>query len=139
MSVATVDQSDIMTLPVIEFVAPMPGFPAVRRFVLVEVDDSGLLYAMTALDDPDIRFLVVPPGPFFSEYEPEVDDETMQALEVVDANELLVLLVVSAGDKASEATVNLMAPIVVHQPTRRAVQLILTGSGLPVRARLLAA
>jgi flagellar assembly factor FliW len=139
MSVATVDQSDIMTLPVIEFVAPMPGFPAVRKFVLVEVDDSGLLYAMTALDDPAVRFLVVPPGPFFSEYEPEVDDETMQALEVVDAAELLVLLVVSAGDKAAEATVNLMAPIVVHQPTRRAVQLILTGSGLPVRARLLAA
>ena len=100
MSVATVDQSDIMTLPVIEFVAPMPGFPAVRRFVLVEVDDSGLLYAMTALDDPAVRFLVVPPGPFFSEYEPEVDDETMQALDVVDAAELLVLLVVSVPQAA---------------------------------------
>jgi flagellar assembly factor FliW len=139
MSVAAISESETTTtVPVIEFVAPMPGFPAERRFVLVRLDDSGLLYALTSIDSPELRFLVMPPLPLFPDYAPEVDDETMQVLGLVDAADLLVLLVVSAGESAADATVNLMAPILVDQHSRRAVQLVLSGSGLPVRAPLAA-
>ena len=48
-------------------------------------------------------------------------------------------LVVTAGASPRESTANLMAPIVMYEPTRRAVQLVLSGSGLPVRAPLLSA
>jgi len=39
-------------LPIIEFVAPMPGFPEYGRFVLTQVDDGDLLFALRALDEP---------------------------------------------------------------------------------------
>lgn len=123
-------------LPVIDFVTPMPGFMGERRFVLVRVDDNGLLYALTSVETPGLRFLVVPPAPFFADYFPEIDDETLTALGADEPANLLVLLVVTAGDAAGDATANLMAPIVLDQRTRRAVQLVLTGSGLPVRAAL---
>lgn len=139
MSVATVAERDTTTVPVIEFVAPMPGFPGQRRFVLVRVDESGLLYALTSIDAPELRFLVVPPAPFFPEYAPEIDDETLHALGVLDPAGLLILLVVSATDSPTDATANLMAPIVLDQSSRRAVQLVMNGSGLPVRAPLLIA
>src|SRR5439155_14938680 len=125
-------------LPVLEFVAPMPGFPDQRRYVLVRVGDEGALYALTSVDVPGLRFLVVPPAAFFPDYAPEVDEESVAVLGAVDAADLLVLLVISTGDAPNEATANLMAPIVLSQATRRAVQLVLGGSGLPVRAPLLA-
>lgn len=136
-SAGSVDLDGQADLPVIEFVAPMPGFPNDRHFVLLRLDDSGLLFALTSVDDRRLRFLVVPPGPFFPDYAPEIDDESLTALGVRDDKDLLILLVVTTSGSARESTVNLMAPIVLHQPSRRAVQLILTGSGLPMRAPLL--
>jgi flagellar assembly factor FliW len=125
-------------LPTIDFVAPMPGFPDHRRFYLVSLNDSELLYALTSADDPELRFLVVPPPPFFPDYAPEIDDEALAALDVDQAERLLLLLVVTAGETPQETTANLLAPIVVDQVSRRAVQTVLTGSGLPVRAGLAA-
>jgi flagellar assembly factor FliW len=139
MSVAMLESPEATTLPVIEFVAPMPGFPTDVRFMLVRVDESGLLYALTSVESPGLRFLVAPPAPFFPEYAPEVDDETIAALGTLDAANLLVLLVVTTAESAGEATANLMAPIVLDQESRRAVQLVLSGSGHPVRALLMPA
>ncbi|MEV4514889.1 flagellar assembly protein FliW [Dactylosporangium sp. NPDC049525] len=124
------------TLPVIDFVAPMPGFPDDRRFVLVRLEDTGMLYALTSVDSAGLRFLVVPPAQFFPDYAPEIDDDALAALGAGDETDLLVLLVVTAGDGVEDATVNLMAPIVLDQRSRRAVQLVLTRSGLSVRQKL---
>jgi flagellar assembly factor FliW len=123
-------------LPIIEFVAPMPGFPALRKFVLLRVDDAGMLYALTSVDMPELRFLVAPPAPFFPDYAVDVDDDALDALGSPDADELLMLLVINAGEGAGDASANLLAPIIVAQQSRRAVQLILSKRGLPVRAPL---
>ena len=128
-----------MNLPMIEFATPMPGFPRHRKFLLVRPVDDGDVFVLTSLDDPDIRFLVVPPYPFFPDYTPEIDDETMSALGASDPTNLLVLLVVTTADKPTEATVNLFAPIIVDQTTRRAVQCVLNNTELPIRAKLMAA
>ena len=38
-------------LPTINLAVPMPGFPAHREFVLVRLNDDGLLYAFTSVHD----------------------------------------------------------------------------------------
>jgi flagellar assembly factor FliW len=126
-----VQAPDEIELPTIEFAVPLPGFPGHRDFVLVRLDEAGLLYALQAVDDKDLRFLVVPPAPFFPDYAPEVDDETLELLGRPDADQLLLLLVVTAAE--ARVTANLLAPIVLDQGNRRAIQVVLTGSGLSVR------
>lgn len=126
-------------VPTIEFVSPMPGFPDHRTFFLLRLEDNGLIYALTSAEDPSLRFIVIPPLPFFPDYAPEVDDDTLALLEVRDAHDadrLLVLLVVTPADTAAESTVNLLAPVIVDQASRRAVQAVLNGTGLPVSAKL---
>lgn len=123
-------------LPTIELAAPLPGFPEHRRFVLVRPTEDGLLYVLRSLDDRDLRFLVVPPAPFFPDYAPEIGEQTLEQLATRDPADLLLLLMVTVGDRASDATVNLLAPIVVDRSSRRAVQVVLT-ENLPIRAPLL--
>jgi flagellar assembly factor FliW len=125
-----------LTLPTIELAAPMPGFPAHRRFVLVRLDDEGLLYALTSMDDSELRFLVVPPAPFFPDYAPEIGDDALEALGRPDADEILLLLVITASEDQTSA--NLLAPIVVNQTNRRAIQVVLNGTAMPVRALMTA-
>ena len=131
------DGTDTAELPIIEFVAPMPGFAAEHNFVLVRVDDTGLVFSLTSVEASGLRFLVVPPAPFFPDYAPEIDDEALASLGANDTDNLLVLLVVSAGATAVDSTANLMAPIVVNEANRRAIQLVLSGSGLSVRQPLM--
>jgi flagellar assembly factor FliW len=130
--------ADVDDLPVLEFARPIPGFPDQLKYVLTRVADDGLLYVMRSLDEPGVRFLVIPPLPFFPDYAPEIDDDTLDLLDVHDADRLLVLLVVSAGERVADATVNLLAPIVVDRISRRAAQVLLTGEDFPLRAPLVA-
>jgi flagellar assembly factor FliW len=119
-------------LPTIDLAVPMPGFPRHRQFVLVRLNDEGLLYAFTSIEDPELRFLVAPPEPFFADYAPEIEDEVFAALNTKDPDRLLLLVVITAG--VNETTANLLAPIVVDRDSRRAMQVILSGTGMPVRA-----
>jgi flagellar assembly factor FliW len=110
----------------------MPGFPAHRQFVLVRLNDDGLLYAFTSIEDRSLRFLVAPPEPFFPDYAPEIENDVLAALNTKDPDRLLVMVVITAG--VNETTANLLAPIIVDRDSQRAIQVVLTGSGMPVRA-----
>ena len=121
-----------LDMPIIDMAVPMPGFPAHRQFVLVRLNDDGLLYAFTSIDDPELRFLVAPPEPFFPDYAPEVENEVFAALNTKDPDRLLVMVVITAG--VTETTANLLAPIIVDRDSRRAIQVVLSDSRMPVRA-----
>jgi flagellar assembly factor FliW len=125
-------------IPVIELVHPMPGFPDQRRFALVQLDDDGLLCALRSLDDPGLRFLVVPPTPFFPDYAPVVDDATVADLGVTSAEEVLVLVILRAGESLASTTANLLAPLLVNTATQQACQVVLDDPALSISTPLVA-
>lgn len=130
---ATVTDS-ALDMPIIDMAVPMPGFPAHQQFVLVRLHDQGLLYAFTSIQDPELRFLVAPPEPFFPDYAPEIENEVFAALNTKDPDRLLVMVVITAG--VDETTANLLAPIIVDRDSHRAMQVVLRDSKLPVRAMM---
>jgi flagellar assembly factor FliW len=123
-------------LPVIELAWPMPGFPHLTQFALVQVDEAGTLSALRSLEDPDVRFLVVPPGTFFPDYAPEIDDETVAALGISDVDDVLLLVVLNAGPSLEKTTANLVAPVLVNTVTRRAAQVVLEDARLSIATPL---
>jgi flagellar assembly factor FliW len=130
---ATVNETP---LPEISLVEPLPGFPDARRFALVELTPGGVLFALRSLETPDLRFLVVPPAPFFPDYAPEISDAVVAALGIESPDEASILLVVTPGSSPADATANLLAPVVLNTRTRAAMQVVLPDSTLPIRAPL---
>lgn len=126
-------------LRTVEFVTPLPGLGDTTSFALVSLDDTGQLYSLRSVEDPSLRLLVVAPASFFPDYAPVIDDETCHALDLTDAQDAAVLIVVNPGESAASATANLLAPVVVNTRSRRALQTVLLGTDLPVRAPLLSA
>lgn len=137
-------------IPVIELVQPLPGFPDLRQFALVQLDDlggsdgsaggageGGVLCALRSLEDADLRFLVLPPSAFFPDYAPVIDDATVAELEIVSADDVLVLVVLNAGDSLGSTTANLAAPVLVNTVTRKACQVILDDPALSISTPLL--
>ncbi len=125
-------------VPVIELVHPLLGFPDARSFALVGLDDDGLLSALQSVDDPHLRFLVVPPHTFFPDYAPVVDDATVADLGVVSADEVQLLVILTAGESLPSTTANLLAPVLINTTNRRACQVILDDSTFSVSTPLVA-
>lgn len=123
-------------VPVLEMVAPMLGFPEHRRFALAALDEEGAIYDLRSLEDAELRFVVVPPVLFFSGYSPEIDDATAALLQAEEADDLLALVVVTLGEGLSDATANLLAPVVVNHRKRLAAQVVLDDVDLALRAPL---
>ncbi len=121
-------------LPTLHFPSGIPGFPGRHEFMLEGLDPLGALFDLHCQDDPSIRLLLVPPGVFFPEYLPELDQASIDLLGLVDGDEAQILVVLTTGATAAAATANLLAPIVVNIRTGDAAQVILSGSGLPIRA-----
>jgi flagellar assembly factor FliW len=126
-------------IPVIELVQPMPGFPGLTRYALVQLDDDGVLCALRSLEDPELRFLVMPPAAFFPDYAPVVDDEAVEALGIETVDDVLMLVVVNAGTSIQTATANLVAPVLVNRTTLRGQQVVLDDPELSVAVPLAAA
>lgn len=123
-------------VPEIDLVHPMPGFPELRRFVLVrlEVGPEPVLYELRSVEEPAVRFLVAVPTAFFPSYAFELDEQPCSELGLEDAGDALVLVLLTIGDDAASTTANLLAPVVINARTRSAAQVILSGTDWPVRA-----
>jgi flagellar assembly factor FliW len=125
-------------IPVIELVHPLPGFPDLARFALVQVDDTGVLCSLTSLEREGLRFLVVPPVTFFPDYAPEVEEEILSVLGSESVDDLVVLCLLTAGVSLATTTANLAAPVVVDTATHRATQVLLDDPALSVATPLIA-
>jgi flagellar assembly factor FliW len=135
MHEATTEQAS-RDIPVLTMVGPMLGFPEHNRFALTRLDEQGTICDLHSLDDETLRFVVVPPGLFFADYAPEITDNTAAQLQAATADELVVLVVVTLGEGLSDATANLLAPVLLNPEKRLAAQVVLDDADLPLRAPL---
>lgn len=135
MTAATTQDPEVETVPTLELVQPILGFPAARHFAIVDHHDS-LLRTLQCLDDTDLRFLVVPPTVFYPDYAPVVSDQVVEDLQIADASDVLLLVLLTAPDGLATATVNLRAPLVINVRTRRAAQVVLEDQDHPLAAPL---
>lgn len=134
MSAATtVDQDNL-----IEFVTPILGFDDETRFTLSPLEQTRTLWTLVSTRNPELRFVVAPPAPFFPDYRPEVDEAAVAPL-YADGEELTVLVILSVTGSIRTATANLLAPLVLAPNVHRAMQIVLPDDSLPLRAPLQAA
>lgn len=115
------------SLPALTFVGGLAGFPASERYQLVEVAEAGPLFRLVSLDEPGLEFVVAHPAAFFPAYAPVIDDGSAQRLGLVDADDALLLVVLTLGADVAQATANLLAPLVVNQRDGRAGQVVVLG------------
>lgn len=126
--------------PEIVFAGGLIGFPDSHRFLLVQLDDATEdVFELRSLDEPGLGFVTVAPAAFFPDYAPEIDDATADELGLTRAEDALVLAVVTLGETGSDATANLLAPVVVNQHTAHGCQAVLSEQNWPLRAPLGAA
>lgn len=118
----------------VAFLAPPPGLAPHLAFALDAVDGADGLFALTAVDDPEVRLFAVDPAVVVPDYAPVLSDAQADDLGLRTAEEAQLLVVARMTDEGMG--VNLLAPVVINTRTGEAAQVILEGQDLPVRALL---
>lgn len=111
-----------------EFVKGMVGFQAIIRYALLPYDDSAF-YILHAVGE-DRSFILIP-AEYVQNYSFTIDQATVDALEIGQPEDLVIMLVVNIIDDAISA--NLKAPVLFSPKTQKACQYIITDSNLPLR------
>lgn len=116
-------------VPHLTFGSGLPGFPGPRRFALVGWGaEDGPYRVLVDVADPGVRFLVVPPQVFFPDYTVDLDDAVAAKVHLDDPEDCLLLVIVTLGRTARDATANLLGPVVVNLRTLEGVQAVLGDS-----------
>ena len=125
---------------IITFNDGLPGFPRLRQFAILkmeEIEPFHYLQALPADDAPQIALYLINPFLVDPGYEFHLTDSDMDAVKSADSEELTIYAVATIPADPGEATLNLMAPIVINEKERCGRQVILHDSKYSVRHPLL--
>jgi flagellar assembly factor FliW len=120
---------DIREEDIVKFERGLPGFEQLKRFIFVEPDPDLPFSFLQSVEDADVAFIVTNPFLFYPDYEFELSPSVQEELNIVSERDVAVWSVVTVREKASDATVNLLAPLVVNVKEKRGRQIVLHDSG----------
>jgi flagellar assembly factor FliW len=128
---------DIPQEKVVNFKEGLPGFPQIHRFALLEIDELEPFRYLQGLDDPPIALYVINPFLVEPSYEFKLTESDMEDVGSSNASELMVYSVATIPDDPNNATINLIAPIVINEKMHCGKQVILHESKYSVKHPLL--
>jgi len=128
---------DIPEEKIITFKEGLPGFPQIHKFAVLVREELKPFQYLQALEDPPIALFIINPFMVDPTYEFRLTDSDMDDLSSNNSAELAVFAVATIPDDPSQATLNLMAPIVINDRDRCGKQVILHDSKYSVKHPLL--
>jgi flagellar assembly factor FliW len=115
---------------------PMPGFPMLKRFAVLDPDPENPFKWFQAVDDPDVCFLISDPKTFFPDYRVKIHVANLPDLEIEQETDTIVAVIVNLGGDPSHMTANLRAPLVFNLRKNLCRQIILDNVEYKVRMPL---
>lgn len=121
---------------IIHFPHGIPGFENMKRFMIIDLDDIPFSY-LQCIDEPELSLLITDPFLFNKNYEFDLSESARAELEVKDVGEVIVRVVVSVKDDLQDATMNLLAPMVINTNKKIGKQVVLHLTPYSTRQRLI--
>jgi flagellar assembly factor FliW len=113
----TVHEADVLT-----FVDGLIGMEECRRWVLLADAENAALGWLQSLDRPEVALAVVSPRRFVPNYRVRVARREIEPLQLRDANDAQVLVIIASVSGSLMA--NLKAPLVIHLAERLGRQIV---------------
>ena len=116
----SISEQDIFTFP-----RGIPGFENQKSFVVVAPEkDEPFAFLQSAVDE-HLVFVIVDPFLFYPGYDFEIPESALAEMRIESEEQVIVRVIVNVQDKLEEASVNLVAPIVLNVKERLGKQVVL--------------
>jgi len=116
-----------------EFPKGIPGFENEKEFALLPIEDNNIFQVLQSTSTTDVAFIVANPYTVVTDYSFNVDEPTIDLLDIKTESDVFVLGVLSLKNPFETSTVNLQAPLIFQTKTKKAKQMILNDNTYSVR------
>lgn len=127
-----IEENDVLHFP-----EGVLGFGDLTRYALVAPKGAGdTVRVLQALEDEAVSFIVTDPKAIRPDYAPRLSPEDWAGLGLnppVPEKELEVWAILTVYDDPGDMTVNLLAPVVIHRPSKVGRQVIQRDTEYSVR------
>ena len=137
MKIATKYHGDIEIheKDIVRFEQGIPGFLEEKRFVLLPLEDTPFTI-LQSVNTSALGFVLIEPFSYFPSYEIDLDDNTLEQLDIESERDVAVYVILTVADPFDDTTANLQAPIVINVHKRLGKQVILTNTNYKTKHRL---
>lgn len=111
----------------------IPGFEDEKEFALLPIENNTIFQVLQSVNVSDIALIVANPYLLVEDYSFDIDESTIELLDIVKESDLFVLGVLSLKEPFEKSTINLQAPIVFQIATKKAKQMILNDNMFSIR------
>lgn len=101
------------------------GFEQLKRFIVIECEQTEPIQWLQAIDDMDISLPIVNPFLVKSDYEIEVENDELSEIGTQNENEMIAFNVLVIPQDIPKLTINLAAPILINVTNNRGKQIIM--------------
>lgn len=119
---------------VIEFSSGLPGFVDELSFALIDFPGNPLFQILQSLSTPALAFIVTNPHHFYQDYEFKLDDQVVESLQITSEKDVLLRTIVTLKNPFQKSTLNLKAPLIINQTTRKGKQYIINTDDYTTKA-----
>ena len=130
-------EMDLSEKEIITFEEGIPGFDHLRKFAIVSVARTEPIKWLVSLEDRDVALPIIDPWIVRLDYHVDISEKDVQDLDIEKDEDVSVwCVVVIPKDKPDDATINLLAPIVVNMKNGKAKQIIMETDEYTIKHRI---
>lgn len=112
------------------------GFEKYTKYALVDSDYEPFLW-LQSCEDPNLAFLIVDPFLICSEYETDIDDDTLAKIGIAKPEDIIIMTIVTVPHDGSAITANFQGPLVINKKNHECLQAILSDNRWSTKVNIL--
>ena len=109
---------------IIDFPEGITGFKELKKYIIIEDPESTFCY-LQSVENESICFIIINPFLLCKDYTIDIKDQDIKALGGGNEEKVGVYVTATVVGPLEEATVNLVAPIIIQNETKKGMQVIL--------------
>jgi flagellar assembly factor FliW len=128
-----ISEENLLTIPEGLF-----GFEDFTKFALVNSDYEPFIW-LQSTENPNLAFLIVDPFLISSNYETDIDDDTLAKIGIEKPEDIIIMTIVTVPSDGSPITANFQGPIVINKKNHKCLQVVLADNRWTTKVNIIEA
>ncbi|MCM3185401.1 flagellar assembly protein FliW [Priestia megaterium] len=114
----------------------IPGFLEETEFVILPLPEAEAFQVLQSIQTKELAFIITDPFQFFLDYDFQLEPQEIEKLQLQQAEDAAVYVLLTMSDSMEKITANLQAPIIINTKQQLAKQVILMNTAYETKHRL---
>ncbi|KRD95233.1 flagellar assembly protein FliW [Priestia megaterium] len=114
----------------------IPGFLEETEFVILPLPEAEAFQVLQSIQTKELAFIITDPFQFFLDYDFQLEPQEIEKLQLQQAEDAAVYVLLTMSDSVEKITANLQAPVIINTKQQLAKQVILINTAYETKHRL---